>query len=104
MAEAESPEIRFRRLRMRSWRRGMKEMDLILGPFSDGPLKELGDAELESYENLLRENDQDLYRWITARLNGRQDETGPAALSALLDHIAAFAAGRLSVRDGDQIR
>ena len=103
MAAIESPEIRFRRLRMRSWRRGMKEMDLILGPYSDGPLKELGDAELEGYESLLGENDQDLYRWITARLNGRQDDSSPAALSPILDRIVAFAAGRLSVPDGSRI-
>lgn len=31
----ETPEIRLRRLKMRSWRRGMKEMDLILGHFAD---------------------------------------------------------------------
>ena len=37
----ESDEIRLKRLRMRSWRRGMKEMDLILGPFSDSQLVDL---------------------------------------------------------------
>ena len=33
-------ETRLKRLRMRSWRRGVKEMDLILGPFSDSELAE----------------------------------------------------------------
>ncbi|WCR05213.1 succinate dehydrogenase assembly factor 2 [Paracoccus saliphilus] len=81
---------------MRSWRRGMKEMDLILGPFSDGPLQELDDAEYGIYEALLTENDQDLYRWITARLSGQGDGTEPAALAPLLDRIAAHAAGRFA--------
>ena len=45
---------------MRSWRRGMKEMDLILGPFSDSELATLGEGELALYEALLNENDQDL--------------------------------------------
>lgn len=59
-------EARLKRLRMRSWRRGMKEMDLILGPFADTALAALSDAELDAYESLLAENDQDLYLWVTA--------------------------------------
>ncbi|MTH64641.1 succinate dehydrogenase assembly factor 2 [Paracoccus shanxieyensis] len=78
---------------MRSWRRGMKEMDLILGPFSDSELPGLSDAEVAVYERLLEENDQDIYPWITARLSGQRP--GPAEFSALLDRITAFAAARL---------
>lgn len=100
MAEADTPDTRLRRLRMRSWRRGMKEMDLILGPFSDGPLQELDDTEYGIYEALLTENDQDLYRWITARLSGQGDGTEPAALAPLLDRIAAHAAGRFAASSG----
>ena len=60
----ESPETRRRRLRMRSWRRGMREVDLILGPFADGPLAGLEPAALDAFEALLDENDQELYRWL----------------------------------------
>lgn len=60
-----SEEARLKRLRMRSWRRGMKEMDLILGPFADSGLATLADPELDAYERLLEENDQDLYLWVT---------------------------------------
>lgn len=97
MAEpVETPEIRLRRLRMRSWRRGMKEMDLILGGFADGPLKDLSPALLEDYERVMGENDQDLYLWVTARLNpGPEKDQGPVELKALLDRIAEFAAGSL---------
>lgn len=94
MAEEETRDIRLRRLRMRSWRRGMKEMDLILGPFSDGPLAELSAAELDGYEQLLQENDQDLYLWITARIGAGDKPAGPAGLAALLERIAAHAAER----------
>ena len=34
----ESAEVRLKRLTMRSWRRGTKEMDLVLGPFADARL------------------------------------------------------------------
>jgi len=52
---------------MRSWRRGTKEMDLILGPFSDRGLVALTPDHLELYEALLAENDQDLYQWMSGR-------------------------------------
>lgn len=57
-------EIRLKRLRIRSWRRGTREMDLILGAYADGPLAGLDDAALDAYEALLDETDQDLYAWI----------------------------------------
>ncbi|QIE54724.1 succinate dehydrogenase assembly factor 2 [Pikeienuella piscinae] len=65
MATAETAANRLRRLSMRSWRRGMKEMDLILGRFADARLAALGESELAAYEALLGENDQDLYLWVS---------------------------------------
>ncbi len=88
----EDDETRLRRLKMRSWRRGMKEMDLILGAFADGPLAALPEDQTAVYEALLSENDQDLYLWITARLNpGPGKPLGPAALASMLDRIADHA-------------
>lgn len=87
-------QARLKRLRMRSWRRGMKEMDLILGPFSDSELSTMSPQDLDIYEALLNENDQDLYPWITARLGDARP--GPQQLLPLLDRIASFARIRLS--------
>jgi antitoxin CptB len=61
---SEAPEVRLRRMRMRSWRRGIREMDLILGGFADAELERLDAAELAAYDLLLSENDHDLYGWI----------------------------------------
>lgn len=100
MAEtiAETPEHRLRRLHMRSWRRGMKEMDLILGHFADDCLAGLGPEELALYERLLSENDQDLYLWVTARIGATAVTAANAApepaLMPILDRIARHAAGR----------
>lgn len=60
-----SEQARLKRLKMRSWRRGMKEMDLILGPFAESGLASLDAAQLDAYERLLEENDQELYLWVT---------------------------------------
>ena len=87
-------QARLKRLRMRSWRRGMKEMDLILGPFSDSELETLNPQDMDLYEILLNENDQNLYPWITARLGDTRP--GPQELLPLLDRIAAFARARLA--------
>lgn len=82
---------------MRSWRRGMKEMDLILGHFADGLLADLSEDEMAIYESLLSENDQDLYLWVTRRITRSSDsDMGPSHLSALLDRIAQHAGDRLA--------
>lgn len=61
----ETREHRLKRLGMRSWRRGIKEMDMILGGFADAKLDSLSAAELDAYEVMLSENDQDLYKWVS---------------------------------------
>ena len=43
-------EDRLKRMRMRSWRRGTKEMDLILGPYADARLSGLSVPELDLYD------------------------------------------------------
>lgn len=58
-------DIRLKRLAMRSWRRGTKEMDMILGPFADTGMAKLSDERLDQYETLLEEADQDLYMWMS---------------------------------------
>lgn len=78
-------DARLKKLRMRSWRRGMKEMDLILGPYADTALAEFSTAQLDAYEALLDENDQDLYLWVTGA------QPAPEALVPMLSRIAAAA-------------
>ena len=74
-------EKRLKRLKIRSWRRGTKEMDLILGPFFDSQGAALDDAVLDDYERLLGENDQDLYQWFSGQAEP------PAAIAPVLTRI-----------------
>lgn len=99
MAETtETREHRLKRLHMRSWRRGMKEMDLILGHFADDCLAKLSGDELDLYERMLGENDQDLYLWVTARIGEGPgpDRGAPDLLAPMLDRIARHAATRFA--------
>ena len=63
----EPREVRLRRLSMRSMRRGIKEMDLILGGFAVRSLDAMHDMDLDVYDRLLAENDHDIYGWILGR-------------------------------------
>ena len=80
----ETPEHRLKRLRLRSWRRGIKEMDLILGAYADARLSELSPDTLDRYEALLDENDQDLYKWVSG------SASRPERHGEMLREIAAF--------------
>jgi antitoxin CptB len=59
-----SNETRRKRLRFRSWHRGCKETDLILGTFADQQLDSLPDNALDTYETLLEEDDADIWAWL----------------------------------------
>lgn len=64
----ETRETRLKRLQMRSMRRGIKEMDILLMRFTDACLAQLSENDLDAYESLLSENDQDLYQWVSGQV------------------------------------
>jgi antitoxin CptB len=61
----ETADRRLHRLKIRCWRRGTKEMDLLLGPYADALLTGETAADLDAFEALIAEADSDLYRWIS---------------------------------------
>ena len=73
---SETRDVRLKRLRMRSMRRGIKEMDLILSAFAETELDKLDEAGLDLYERLLSENDQEIYSWITGQEQVAPDYAG----------------------------
>lgn len=79
---SETHENRLKRLKMRSMRRGIKEMDILLTAYADANLAQMGDAKLDLYDQLLHENDQDLYQWVTGQI------AAPSTYTALIDEIA----------------
>jgi antitoxin CptB len=74
---------RRKKILFRSWHRGTKEMDIILGNFADKYIKDLSDAQLDAYENLLEVPDLDVYNWII----GKEDAPANAPYGALLQQI-----------------
>lgn len=81
----ESREHRLKRLSMRSMRRGIKEMDIILSRYAQQRLQGFDDAALDRYDALLAENDQDLYQWVSGQ------KPPPAGLRDLITDISEVA-------------
>jgi len=62
---SEGLDVRRRKLLFRSWHRGMREMDLIMGRFADATVTQLTQAELVDFEHLMEVPDRELLAWIT---------------------------------------
>ena len=56
---------RRRRILFRAWRRGMREMDLVMGRFADAHLPAMNESELAEFERLLDAPDPQVLAWIT---------------------------------------
>ncbi len=61
----ETDEIRRKRLRFRSWHRGTRELDLMLGRFADRFMASLTTEQLDRYEALIDQPDPDIFRWVS---------------------------------------
>lgn len=79
-----STDIEFRRKRLlwRATRRGIKEMDLILGGFVTRNLASLGEAEIAELECIMEIPDQEMLSWAT-----KQAPVPAKHVSALLCRI-----------------
>lgn len=76
---------RRKRLIFRSWHRGTREMDLIMGRFADAHVPGMSEDDLAAYERLLSCQDPDLYDWYTGKTLVPANEH-----SAVLDHFLKF--------------
>lgn len=82
---SETIEIRRKRLKIRAWRRGIKEMDLLIGGYADAHLESMNEAELDEFEMLMDEHDQDLLSYATGL------KPVPEAIKPMLEKLIADA-------------
>jgi antitoxin CptB len=66
-----------KQLIFRADHRGTKEMDLIMGRFAKENVPDFNEADCMIFEDLLQENDPNLYNWLTGK------EEPPANLTSL---------------------
>jgi antitoxin CptB len=83
-------DVRRRRILFRSWHRGLREMDLIMGGFADAEIGNLTEDELGEFERLIEVPDADLFRWITREAAAPENYDSPVfrRLQSFHCHIA----------------
>lgn len=79
---------RCKKLQFRAWRRGFREIDLILGGFADRNLATLDPEGLAQFEHLLDAPDQMTYAWIVGFEPAPKEYATP-----ILEAIRAFVHG-----------
>jgi len=84
MSQAVLDERR-RKLKFRAWRRGFREMDLLMGSFADAHLSVLSDDDLSEFERLLSTPDWEVYAWLIG-----QKQVPSNYESALLTQMMEF--------------
>lgn len=84
--QGDTPDaVRRRRLKFRCWHRGMREVDLLLGPFADASVDNFDDRHLGELEALLETPDPQILAWVIG------EERVPASHdTALVRALLAF--------------
>ena len=70
-------ETRLKRLRFRSWHRGTKEADLMVGGFYDRFSANWSDEDIAWYESLMDEEDVDIMAWAIGTALPPERASGP---------------------------
>ncbi len=78
-------ETRRKKLRFRAWRRGFREMDLLMGSFADLHIDAFGETDLDAFERLLATPDWEVYAWLIGQKTVPENHRGK-----VLDQLIAF--------------
>ncbi|MEM7618888.1 MAG: succinate dehydrogenase assembly factor 2 [Pseudomonadota bacterium] len=78
-------ETRKKRALYRANHRGIKEMDIIIGKFAEGTLKDMTEAELNIFEEFLNISDRELEGWIM-----RDEYNADGEFASLVDQVRTF--------------
>jgi len=84
-AEQDNISINRKRLIFRSWHRGTREIDLLLGKFADAHLPDFTESQIAAYDRFLNNSDPDIYNWIS-----RAEPVPPSEDSDVVQLLLAF--------------
>ncbi len=82
---SEGLDPRRKRILLRCWRRGMREVDLLLGQFADARIAELSEAQLDQLEHFMEAQDADIFSWFAG-----SKPVDPAFAQPIFETIKAF--------------
>jgi len=72
-----APDLWRKRLQYRSWHRGCKETDLVLGRYCDAQLERMDAPAMAQFEALLDEDDAEIWAWLTDKTPCPKPEYAP---------------------------
>lgn len=84
-ADQDNISINRKRLIFRSWHRGTREIDLLLGKFADAHLPDFTENQIALYDRFLNNSDPDIYNWIS-----RAEPVPPSEDSEVVQLLLAF--------------
>ncbi len=85
MSSSSADPVRLKKLSFRAWRRGFREMDLLMGSFADKHLKDLNEEDLSEFERLLATPDWEVFAWLVG-----QKPVPENYKSSVLDRLISF--------------
>jgi antitoxin CptB len=72
---SEGLDVRRRKLLFRAWRRGVREIDLIVGRFADAFIDKFDQKSLDDFERLIEVPNAELYAWVTGEAAPAEHDT-----------------------------
>lgn len=73
------------KLKFRAWRRGFRELDLLMGSFADETLACMNEESLDEFERLLDIPDWEIFAWLVGQEAVPEKHKGP-----VLDQLIGF--------------
>jgi antitoxin CptB len=67
LEESMTLDVRRKKLLFRAWRRGFREMDLLMGGFADAHIAALTEEDLDEFERLLGTPDWEVFAWLVGQ-------------------------------------
>ena len=72
---------------VRAWRRGMRELDLLIGRFAESRLASLTPDEMDQFEALLDVPDPDMLAWLTGAADVEPEHDTPIYRALVAFHV-----------------
>jgi antitoxin CptB len=82
-------ENRIKKLLYRSWYRGCKETDQILGGYAKKHIEKFSDKELDELEEILEQNDNDIYDWLSNKKEMPAEMSDNSVMQKLREFVPA---------------
>mmetsp|Transcript_27487 Transcript_27487/g.77757 ORF Transcript_27487/g.77757 Transcript_27487/m.77757 type:complete len:112 (+) Transcript_27487:703-1038(+) len=86
----------------RAKQRGFLELDLLMGKYAEKNIRSMSDEHLLAFNDLLLEENPDLFQWLTGQIDPPEEITSNIAYKKLREEIAGRVASNTQVASKSQ--